>query len=136
MFQLVYASAAWVPFTQTVIEDILLVSRTKNLEHGVTGVLLYKSGLIVQVLEGEEAGVRRLYANIERDRRHYDVTTIYTRPIEAREFPGWTMGFNCVEVQVNNPPYGFSPIFQRADVLAEANGRGARMLKAFAATTR
>ncbi len=135
MFQLVYTSAASPPFSPADVADILKVSREKNLHHGITGVLLYKSGSVIQLLEGEEAPVRQLYANIQRDRRHRDVTLIYTRSVLAREFPEWTMGYNCVEIGWNEQPDGFNPVFHQPGSLSGA-GRGAAVLRTFVETTR
>jgi hypothetical protein len=136
MFQLIYSSAARVPFTRADIENVLTVSREKNPLHGITGVLLYKSGSIIQVLEGEEEAVRRLYGLIRNDPRHREVTTIYTRMLDEREFPDWTMGFNCVEFEMQRTPVGFNPVFHRRAVVDQAVGRGASLVRTFVATTR
>lgn len=137
MFQLVYTSTARSLFTPEDISHILEVSRTKNQEHGITGVLLYKSGSIVQVLEGDEAAVRRLYANIGQDPRHWNVATVFTRDIAHREFPAWTMGFNCVELEWPQPlPAGFNPIFHREHPQRPVAGRAASLLRTFVETVR
>jgi hypothetical protein len=131
MIQLVYTSMARPRFTKADIEALLAVSREKNREHGITGVLLYRSGSIVQVLEGEEPAVRRLYTNILGDSRHQNAAVIYTRTIETREFPDWTMGFNCVEVEWwRERPDGFNPIFHRLEGPG-ASGRAEAALRAF-----
>ena len=135
MFQLAYASLAWPPFSKADVENILTVSRQKNREHGITGVLLYTSGSVVQVLEGEEADVRQLYTNIERDSHHSETTEIYTRTIGAREFPDWTMGFNCVELSWEKHPEGFNPVFHEPGRL-KASGRGTAVLKSFLESNR
>lgn len=135
MFQLVYSSMASPLFTKEDVENILQVSREKNREHGITGVLLYKSGSVVQVLEGREAAVRQLYTNIERDRRHRDVTLIYTHQISRREFSDWTMGFNCVELAWEKRPEGFNPVFHQPEKLT-GTGRGAAVLKTFVDSTK
>lgn len=136
MFQLVYSSTARALFTAADIKDILAVSREKNQFHGITGMLLYKLGSVVQVLEGEEPAVRQLYANIEKDRRHRDVTLIYTQPIARREFAEWTMGFHSAEFEFETPPAGFNPIFQTTNQLAGIDGRGAALLRTFVDVTK
>jgi hypothetical protein len=135
MFQLVYSSMTWPLFTKEDVADILSISRNKNRQHDITGVLLYKSGSVIQLLEGAEPAVRQLYTNIQRDPRHRDFTLIYTRTIAAREFPDWTMGFNCVEVNWEPQGDGFNPVFHRPDHL-KPTGRGAAVLKTFIDTTR
>ncbi len=72
---------------------ILEVSRRKNAERNITGILLYKDGNFLQVLEGDEEAVTSLYRTIERDSRHKGLVLIARRKIAQREFPDWTMGF-------------------------------------------
>lgn len=59
------------------------VAINKNLEHAIGGALHYnpKSKAIVQLLEGAEPAVRRLYANICKDPRHDDMQVIDDVPI-------------------------------------------------------
>jgi hypothetical protein len=93
MQQLVYASAAVVTFTREDLQRLLAQARAKNLIHHVTGMLLYDSGSFMQVLEGPEAGVDAIWGSIQRDPRHHQIVVRYRQPVEAREFPEWTMGF-------------------------------------------
>ncbi len=93
MIELAYTSSASWLFSGADIEAILRVSRAHNAATGITGILLYKSGSIFQILEGEPAAVHALYARIIADRRHTNVTLLYDRPLKERSFPRWTMGF-------------------------------------------
>lgn len=139
LFQLAYSSVATVPFGPTQIESILATSREKNAAYGVTGMLLYKSGYIIQVLEGEAEAVRRLYSNIARDRRHHNVVKLYESTIDRREFGEWSMGFNWAQFGFSGPPEGFSSVlstFLRAEIGDAPAGRGMALLRMFAATTR
>ncbi len=61
MFSLTYVSSAVRPFAEDELADLLAVSRQNNARLGITGMLLYKDGNFMQVLEGEEAEVRTLY---------------------------------------------------------------------------
>ena len=65
------------------ISEIMSVAINKNLEHAIGGALHYnpKSKAIVQLLEGAEPAVRRLYANICKDPRHDDMQVIDDVPI-------------------------------------------------------
>jgi hypothetical protein len=61
VLQLVYASAAAVPFTIAQLESLLTKARRKNSLCDVTGMLLYHEGSFFQVLEGPEAAVRKVF---------------------------------------------------------------------------
>lgn len=107
LVQLVYTSGAVNEMTEPELDALLVQSREKNARLGITGLLLYKSGLFIQVLEGSEREVRSLYATIESDVRHRGVTLIFCRPAAKREFPQWRMGFRRLEM--NEPlPTGFT----------------------------
>ncbi len=59
MFFLVYVSSAVRPFSRVDLDDLLATSRANNARVGITGMLLYKDGNFMQVLEGDEEAVRR-----------------------------------------------------------------------------
>lgn len=93
MFHLVYASSALQPFTKPELQTLLEQARQKNDKLGVTGMLLYKDGNFMQVLEGEQDAVGKLVETIERDPRHRGVLVLLRGTSEQRLFPDWTMGF-------------------------------------------
>ena len=78
---------------------ILQQSRKYNSEHGISGVLLYVNGSIIQVLEGKKEIVEALYQRIEEDKRHTGVTKIVNRPITKRIFAKWVMGYQTLTVR-------------------------------------
>lgn len=93
MLQLVYASSAVRPAAPEALETLLEKARAKNDRLGVTGMLLYREERFLQVLEGQEHTVRRLYDTIRRDERHTAVITLRECLIDERAFSGWMMGF-------------------------------------------
>lgn len=97
MFQLVYQSEARTPMDTTALHDLLHQARANNQRLGITGVLLYKAGGFIQVLEGDEETVRALYATIRDDPRHEQVETLLTAQITERIFPDWTMGLEDLD---------------------------------------
>jgi hypothetical protein len=97
MFHLVYASTATKPFSVGELLEVLHQARKNNADIGVTGLLLYKDGAFMQVLEGEEDAVQSLYAEILRDGRHCDVRTLVAMPVGERQFPNWSMGFKNLD---------------------------------------
>ena len=93
MISLIYTSTASFLFSEDDIKKILNTSRDWNNDHGLSGLLLYKDGNIIQVLEGDEKEVEDIFEKIAQDPRHREVTKLSQRPITEREFQGWHMGF-------------------------------------------
>lgn len=88
-----YASVATVPFSDDDLAALLTLSRANNARAGLTGLLLFKNGQFMQVLEGPEGAVRSRLAIIGRDLRHSGVWTLASEPIEERRFAEWSMGY-------------------------------------------
>jgi hypothetical protein len=59
----------------------------------VTGALVFTEARFAQVLEGPEASITELMADIERDKRHRDVEVVLVESIAERRFPGWAMAY-------------------------------------------
>lgn len=93
MFSLVYVSSAARPFSRSDLEDLLATSRDNNARAGITGMLLYKDGNFMQVLEGEEGAVRAVYDKIGADPLHKGEIILRQGVTEERQFPNWSMGF-------------------------------------------
>lgn len=93
MFSLVYVSSAIRLFSQSELVALLAKSQENNAKLGITGLLLYKDGNFMQVLEGEEKALRTLHAKISHDPRHQGLLTLLQGPLAARQFPDWSMGF-------------------------------------------
>ena len=94
MHSVTYVSLAKAPFSAQALEDLLTTSVANNGRLAVTGMLLYKNGCFMQVLEGSATAVHLIYTRIERDSRHHEMKVIAREPIEDREFPDWSMGFH------------------------------------------
>lgn len=92
MIRLVYISQAVVGFTNEEVQNILQSSQRNNSAHGISGVLVFGGGLFMQVLEGSEQAVLRLYVKILDDRRHSDCRLIHISPADERIFEQWSMG--------------------------------------------
>ncbi len=93
MFFLTYVSSATEPFSEEDLALWLAQWRKNNSALGITGMLLYKDGNFMQVLEGEEGTIRSLYTRIERDPRNKGNIVLQQEDAEERQFPDWTMGF-------------------------------------------
>lgn len=68
------------------------MSRVKNAQLGITGLLLYRDGDIMQALEGDEGRVRSLLATIGRDPRLHRLAVIREEYGGEPLFGNWTMG--------------------------------------------
>jgi hypothetical protein len=88
--QLVYTSRPF-GFDEATLDDILLVARQNNQRHGLTGALIVRADLYVQLLEGARDAVTSTFARIAADDRHLDVSLAWCGDIEDRMFPDWAM---------------------------------------------
>lgn len=97
LVQLVYESRATDPMRPDDLRALMKTSRANNKRLGITGLLLYKSSRFLQVLEGDSAAVRSLYATIRADERHHDVHTVLTNRTHRRTFAEWSMGLENLD---------------------------------------
>ena len=97
MISLTYVSSATTFLNPTELLALLNRARTNNVALGLTGMLLYKDGNFMQVLEGEEAPLRQLYTKIIKDPRHSGLIKLLDQPIETRQFPSWSMAFTNLD---------------------------------------
>jgi len=97
-FYLLYRSRATVLPSEADLQDLLTHARHANAERHITGLLLYREGRYVQVLEGAEEVVRPLYAKIRCDPRHTQVVTVSEGYAPRRRFPHWRMAIGHVAV--------------------------------------
>jgi len=87
-----YASRVAKGTAASALRSILEDSRTNNVKHGVTGVLISAGDCFIQVLEGGRTQVSETYNIITQDKRHKDITLLHFEEINQRGFEGWTMG--------------------------------------------
>lgn len=95
MYHLIYRSQATETLDTSQLTSLLEQSRTFNLGHDLTGLLLYSPDQqFLQVLEGDKEVVRTLYyEHILADPRHHDCWVLSEGPWTHRSFPDWSMGF-------------------------------------------
>jgi hypothetical protein len=92
LLQLVYASRPF-GFDAGTLTGILFDARRCNTRDGVTGALICRDDLFLQLLEGPEPAVEATYARIRADERHVEVRQLLRRMIanDARMFGAWAM---------------------------------------------
>jgi hypothetical protein len=91
--RLMYISSGAHKLSENELGKILEQSRSNNEKKRITGVLCVGGGHFVQVLEGRECDLIRLYCKIIDDPRHHDCVIIGIAPISERMFDQWSMGF-------------------------------------------
>ena len=132
MIQLAYISSTRGLLTADDIAKILVGSREKNHRRGITGMLLYKGGNVLQIVEGETEEVIALFEVIRKDERHSGVIKLYQRNIAERDFPEWTMGFHDLNAESVRNLEGFSEFLDpNFDVLTLTPSSAARLLYSF-----
>ena len=90
LMQLVYCSQPF-GFSLEILSAILVASRANNRKHDITGALICRSDIFLQLLEGPEQQVKNTYDAIQNDDRHVNVYNLINRPVEKRLFPAWAM---------------------------------------------
>jgi hypothetical protein len=92
LLQLVYASRPF-GFDASMLTNILFDARRCNTRDGITGALICRDDLFLQLLEGPEAAVEATFARIAADDRHIEVRRLTRRQIgdDTRMFGAWAM---------------------------------------------
>lgn len=108
MISLTYVSSAVALFSRDALHDLLQQSRKANDAVGVTGLLLYRAGNFMQVLEGEEPAVQATFQKIQADPRHRGILILLQqKSIQTREFDGWSMAFRDLSTPSTRALPGF-----------------------------
>ena len=88
--QLIYASQPF-GFDDAILNGILSHSRRCNKRDDITGALVCRADVYLQMLEGPEPAVDAAFARIGGDDRHLNIQLLYRRAVAERMFPGWSM---------------------------------------------
>lgn len=90
LIQLIYASRPF-GFDDAALAGILLDARRCNARDNITGALICRGDLFLQLLEGPKREVEACYTRICADDRHVDAQRLVQSTIKTRLFPGWAM---------------------------------------------
>jgi hypothetical protein len=95
---IVYCSQAALHMDKEALEKIIATAKYHNPRYGITGLLVFGSGIFFQWLEGPRDNVTNLFKIISADLRHSDVVLL-TKEDEFRErlFPNWDMELVAAE---------------------------------------
>lgn len=92
LYTFVYCSRAADSVDDGEVARIIEAAQRYNLARGITGVLVFGSGVFFQWIEGPPAEVKKLMASLHGDPRHYDIVPL-DQSEERRErlYPNWEM---------------------------------------------
>jgi hypothetical protein len=93
IWQLLYRSEQAYEMETADMVKLLFDARAFNRDNGITGLLLHHGGQFMQLIEGEQHEVQRLYRRIAEDSRHRDAVIEVNAPADRRLFPEWQMGY-------------------------------------------
>jgi hypothetical protein len=138
MLSLTYVSSATTLLDEPQLVDLLTAIRPRNEELGLSGMLLYRDGNIIQTLEGPAEAVQGTFAKITADSRHHGVMELLREEITERRFPDWSMGFrNVGDLDLQQLP-GYSTFLSEpaAQAFGGSTEPAYRMLRIFRDTMR
>ena len=97
MYRLIYSSRPF-GFDTSILNGLLVDSRENNKKNNITGSLLCRADIYLQMLEGPEEKVIETFDKIKIDDRHIEVEVLLTEKlIKGRLFPNWAMKDDPVE---------------------------------------
>jgi Sensors of blue-light using FAD len=92
LYNVVYCSRASAGVDAAVVDAIITTARRFNAANGITGMLVFGSGVFMQWLEGPRDNVTALMAMIVSDPRHHHVVQLSdSEEVRERLFPDWDM---------------------------------------------
>lgn len=90
LMQLIYASRPF-GFDDPMLAGILVDARLCNARDDITGALIVRQDIYLQLLEGPSKSVEATYQRIRRDDRHTDVRAVRRMDTTKRLFADWAM---------------------------------------------
>ncbi|MEM9343540.1 MAG: BLUF domain-containing protein [Pseudomonadota bacterium] len=90
MYQLIYSSRPF-GYDQPTLDGILLDARRCNTRDDITGALVCRHDVFIQMLEGPRENVSNTFDRIREDDRHVEVKLRYFGENEDRTFAKWAM---------------------------------------------
>ena len=88
--RLIYCSQPF-GYDQPMLNGILADARTYNPKNNITGALICREDIFLQLLEGPEDKILLTYNRILNDDRHLDIELLVQEPCDDRLFPTWSM---------------------------------------------
>lgn len=93
MKQVIYRSQPF-GFEKAMLSGILLQARRNNPRDEITGALICRHDIYLQLIEGPADKIDALYTLISADNRHTNIAMLLSSEVSERMFPDWAM-FDC-----------------------------------------
>lgn len=95
MERLLYVSKSKIKEAEVdaVISRIVAKAEEWNVDHNLTGALIFTGTHFAQVLEGRQKDIDEVMVIIKNDRRHASISVINRSRITERQFPRWAMAY-------------------------------------------
>ena len=90
---LIYVSRETGEMTFENLAELLSKARHFNRSREISGLLLYREGCFLQILEGEKGLISQLFERITTDPRHCKVELILLEATDQRYFGQWSLGY-------------------------------------------
>jgi hypothetical protein len=92
IYTLVYCSRATAGIDDAAVARIIESAQRDNPRQGITGLLVFGSGIFFQWLEGSRERVTTLMARLRNDTRHHSIVQLSdSEDVRERLFPDWDM---------------------------------------------
>ena len=105
------------------IEGILKVARSHNEQKGITGQLVYRGGIFLQLLEGDLNSISNLLGRILLDNsRHENIRILFKQPMVKRVFPDWSMAYRQLDNVAMDLVNSIVPWHNLIDLSSKENG--------------
>lgn len=95
IYQIFYLSSSKIN-NEKEIDDLVYKSLSYNASKTISGILLFRSGIFLQLLEGDQQEVEKLFKKIETDSRHANLVVLFRQNTDRRIFPEWDMGLKIL----------------------------------------
>ena len=96
MYRIIYVSRPF-GFDASILSGLLIDSRENNEKNNITGSLICRADIYLQMLEGPKESILEVFEKIKKDDRHLEVEVLSAGPTEERLFPNWAMKDDPVE---------------------------------------
>ncbi len=97
IFQLLYTSTAQKKLAQAELDSILEAAQRNNAKINVTGFLIFDGRSFIQLLEGDERDVMKVYDRIQSDPRHSAVEPLLQDMKPTRSLSNWAMAYTQLD---------------------------------------
>ena len=98
------------------IEDILKVGRKNNELNDISGILLFRNGEFLQLLEGEKLNIYYTLKKIRDDRRHAGIIILHDAEIKTKIFDKWSMAFKAEKEENKETNERFSDLLKTDNI--------------------